>query len=213
MSNKGFISMLLGAAGLIACIFIPKSETYFKVSLGLVIGGVVELLAYLYENRKQWHILKTLWVNPNRPIRITAAYLFRIEMNGRYLLIRRHKPDMVGYQPVGGAYKYLKEENQELFNELGITPCNKVPRDSDTENDLRIILGKRKKLLKYLKWFSGRKNREIDPTREFYEELVEPNFLPEAPFRHFKYTDTRKARMNTAYNAVKDISQDHRPAG
>ena len=184
--------MLLGSLGLIACIFISQSETYFKVSLGLLFGGIVELLAYLYENRKQWEILKVQFINPNKPIRITAAYLFRIEMNGRYLLIRRHKNDMVGYQPVGGAYKYLKEENQDLFNELGIVPCNKVPRDNDTENDLRVILGKRKKLVKYIKWFSGRKNREIDPTREFYEEMIEPGLLPEKDFRHFKYLYTGK---------------------
>lgn len=184
--------MFLGGLGLIACLFIANSDSYFKVSLGLLLGGVVELIAFLFENRKEWQILRTVILHPNKPIRITAAYLFRIELNGKYLLIKRHKKDMAGYQPVGGAYKYLKEENQVLFNDLGIEPCNRVPRDEDTEHDLRIILEKRKKLLKYLKWFSSRKNREIDPIREFYEELIEPGHLKEIDFRHFKYLFSRK---------------------
>lgn len=104
------------------------------------------------------------------------------------MLIKRHKNDFVGLQPVGGAYKYFKEENRELFNSLGIIPDNNVPRDNDTENDLRIIVNKRKKLVEFFKWFNSRKNREIDPWREFFEELIEPGLLPTEHFTHIKYS-------------------------
>lgn len=128
----------------------------------------------------------------NKPIRITTAYLFRIEINGKFLLIKRHKKDRQGFQPVGGTFKYLKDENRELFNKLSIEPCNFVCRDDDTENDLRVIMRKRKRLYKYLKWFESRKNREIDPWREFYEELIEPGLIPFSSFQHIQYSFIRK---------------------
>ena len=145
MSAKGVISFLLGLWGVAITVFIPGSETYFKISLGLAVGGVIEFMAYLYINRKNLDILKLQVVKRNKPMRITTAYLYRIEVNGKYLLIKRHKKDSPGYQPVGGAYKYLKDETRELFNRLDIEPCNKVPRDEDTENDLRIIIRTTKK--------------------------------------------------------------------
>src|SRR5690606_27618573 len=70
---------------------------------------------------------------------------------------------------------------------LGVEPCNHVPRDEDTEFDLRVIIKKRKKLNKFLKWFDSRKNREMDPYREFIEELVEPGLLPSGIFRYINY--------------------------
>ncbi len=86
-------------------------------------------------------------------MRLTLAYLFRIELNGKYLLIRRHKNDNnVGFQPVGGAYKY-QPETKEIFQKLGIEPCDKIPRDADMEDDLRVTIGKRRNLQKFLKWF------------------------------------------------------------
>ena len=187
---KGRVSLAIGILGFISCFFLAGGEpknTVLKISIGLVVGGLVELCVFLVEHRKKWKLFKTLVIKHNQPVRVTIAYLFRIEMIGRYLLIRRHKNDNPGYQPVGGAYKYLKEENRELFDRLGVEPCNHVPRDEDTENDLRIIVKRRKNLIAFLKWFESRKNREMDPTREFREELIDANLLPDDIFRHIKY--------------------------
>lgn len=187
---KGTISFILGILGAISCIFLKEDEprdTIFKISIGFLLGGFIEFIAYVIENRKRWNVMKTLIYKRNQPVRVTVAYLYRIEVNGQYVLIKRHKKDNPGYQPIGGAYKYLKEENRELFDKLGIVSCNHVPRDEDTECDLRIIIKKRKNLIAFLKWFESRKNREIDPFREFYEELVEPRLLPIEHFKHFKY--------------------------
>lgn len=190
MSIKGAISFLIGIAGLLLCYFIPSDDlrsTISKISIGLVLGGMIDLFVFLWENKKHWNLYKTKIIGFNKPVRLTMAYLFRIELNGRYILIKRHKKDRMGYQPVGGAFKYLKEENRELFDQLGVEPCDLVPRDEDTEHDLRVRLKKRKNLITFLKWFESRKNREMDPWREFYEELIEPGFLPAEDFRHVKY--------------------------
>jgi hypothetical protein len=187
---KGKISFLVGVLGLISCIFIQSTEiksTIFKIAVGFIISGMIEFAVFIVENRKHWGVLKTKILKRNEPVRVTVAYLFRIEVNGKYVIIKRHKKDNPGYQPIGGAYKYLKEENRELFEKLGIEPCNHVPRDEDTENDLRVIIKKRKNLVEFLKWFESRKNREIDPLREFHEELVEPGYIPKEAFKHIKY--------------------------
>jgi hypothetical protein len=187
---KGKISFVIGVLGIIGSIFLHDKDlksTVIKIALGFIIGAVVEFLVFIVENRKHWILFKTKIFNRRKPIRATLAYLFRIEVNGKYVLIKRHKKDLIGYQPVGGAFKYFKEENRELFNKLGIEPCNLVPRDVDTKDDLRIRINKRKHLIQFLKWFESRKNREIDPWREFYEELVEPGLLPIELFKHVKY--------------------------
>lgn len=187
---KAKISFVIGVVALLACVFIPNGEaknTIFKIALGLVTAGAIEFVVFVVENRKRWGVLKTVFFKRNQPVRVTVAYLFRMEVNGKYALIKRHKKDNPGYQPIGGAYKYLKEENRELFDKLGIEPCNHVPRDEDTEYDLRIMIKKRKNLIEFLKWFESRKNRELDPYREFCEELIKPGLLPEQTFRYIKY--------------------------
>lgn len=187
---KGRVSFIIGLIGIASYFFLHDEEpknTIFKISLGFVASGIVEFIAFIIENRERWSILKTLIIRRNKPVRVTVAYLFRIEVNGKYALIKRHKKDNSGFQPVGGAYKYLKEENRELFDKLGIEPCNYVPRDEDTEHDLRIIIKKRKNLIAFLKWFESRKNRELDPYREFCEELITTGFLSSEVFKHIKY--------------------------
>lgn len=187
---KGVISFILGIVGLIVCFVIKEGEpknTILKVTIGFLSAGSIEFMVFLIENRKRWRLFKTKIIRSSKPVRVTVAYLFRIERNGKYVLIRRHKKDRMGYQPIGGAFKYFKEENRELFEKLGIEPCNFVPRDHDTIDDLRIRINKRKNLMEFLKWFESRKNREIDPWREFYEELVAPGLLPAEHFKHMKY--------------------------
>ncbi len=196
MDTKGLISLILGAIGIVISLFLgnPKvSDNLLKISIGLIIASFIDICVNLYDNRERLRVIISTWIlKPNKAIRITTAYLFRIEINGKFLLIKRHKKDRIGYQPVGGTFKYLRDENRELFDNLGLEPCNLVPRDSDTENDLRLIMRKRKKLFKYLKWFEKRKDRELDPWREFYEELIEPGMIPFSKFQHIQYSFIKK---------------------
>lgn len=158
-----------------------------KIGIGLFIGSLIELATKMWEIRKiiklyiQTHIFRR-----NEPIRISIAYLFKIVIDGKYLLVRNHR-DQPGFQPVGGVYKFLPNENRELFAELGITPCNKMGFDDQNRNDLRLNMKHRSKLYKFLKWFDTKKNRELDPWREFFEELIADNIIDQTYFPYIQY--------------------------
>jgi len=189
---KGKVSFVLGIVGIAIYLILGNEhqaikDSILKISIGFFVAVLVDLIVFIIENRNKWNIIKPQIIKRNKEVRVTVAYLFRIEVNGKYALIKRHKKDRIGYQPIGGAFKYFKEENRECFDKLGIEPCNYVERDEDTDSDLRIRINKRKNLGKFLKWFESRKDREVDPWREFYEELVEPGILSSDLFKHVKY--------------------------
>jgi hypothetical protein len=121
------------------------------------------------------------------------AYLFRIELDGQYLLIRNNR-EIEGFQPVGGVYKYLKYENSELFDKQGLIPDTKISRDKIGENDLRLQMKRRCKLIRFINWFAKSKNREVDPWREFYEELLNTGVLTLDNFPHIQYRFVRQHR-------------------
>ena len=105
----------------------------------------------------------------NQEIRLSFAYLIRIKVNNKYLLVNSgHKRDLYG--PVGGVYHIKKTDY--VYNKLGFYR-DSTPGDF---NDIRgHILGKRVK--KFVKWFESKIDREITPEREFYEELVNSGIL------------------------------------
>lgn len=76
---KGKVSFVIGLIGILVCVFLREDEpknTIFKISLGFVIGGLIEFIVFILENRKKWGVLKTLIIKRNRPVRVTVAYLF-----------------------------------------------------------------------------------------------------------------------------------------
>ncbi len=134
-------------------------------------------------------MLQTLF-NWNNKIRVSFAYLFRIEVDGTYFLIRGTKRK--NFQPVGGVYqKYegskavlrdIFEENDEM--------------KKGNENDLRgKVVGK--DLKKFIKWFNSRQDREITCYREFNEELIKSNILDKDTFNeiHYCYLGTHKTNI------------------
>lgn len=165
----------------------------YKLCIGLGIGIGVSAIVWLITN---FHLVK-FFIRTHLPwsfylpIRITIAYLFRIEIDGKYMLIRNNRK-VPGFQPVGGVYKYLRRENAEFFDNLGLIPDTKIPRDTVAEDDLRMNLGKRYRLLKFIHWFHKKKNREVDPWREFYEELIKPGILSHGEFPHIQYRHVRQ---------------------
>ena len=83
---KGKVSFVIGLIGFVVCFFLKEDEpknTIFKISLGFVAGGLIEFIVFIIENRKRWSVLKTLIIKRNQPVRVTVAYLFRIEVNGK----------------------------------------------------------------------------------------------------------------------------------
>ena len=84
MEAKGFISLIIGITGIILSIFIKNHEisgNFFKISIGLILASFIEVCVNLFENRGRIRIIICTWlIKPNKPIRITTAYLFRIEI-------------------------------------------------------------------------------------------------------------------------------------
>lgn len=124
-------------------------------------------------------------------IRFSIAYLFRIKLNNKYLLVKGKRIDQ--FQPIGGVYKIFPYA-RKLFNELEILDDNKIPIDETNKDDLRIRVP-RKNIKKFLRWFDSKKDREVDQQREFIEELVKTNVLSQQNFPYIQSSE-----LYTAYN-------------
>ncbi len=157
------------------------------MAIGTISVFLIECIILLNSN---WGFLKLYWDSykpwGQKEIRLTIAYLFRIENNGKYLLIKSNRIANT-YQPVGGVYKYFHPETTTKFNEIGIITDNSIENDEDSENDLRVKLKNKCNLPKFLDWFMQKTQREIDPWREFYEELVATVILPPEDFKYIHY--------------------------
>lgn len=161
------------------------------IILGAIVGAIVsKLFDFLWGIRKYMRIWIILIFNRNERVRISCAYLFRIKSDNKYLLIKNKRIDQ--FQPVGGVYKYYESFKDES-NKLGLTF---EKNDNFYEkNDLRVYVPA-KKVLRFIKWFNSGKNREINVTREFYEELIKTGFISqnellEIQFEYIKQIDCK----------------------
>ena len=118
-------------------------------------------------------------------IRISFAYLYRIQIDGKYMLIR-NKRGTKKYQPVGGVYKYEKAEKDYIAENYHVVNDNKIINDKESKDDYRLYVP-----AKYLKCFverfdSSTAQRELisNVGREFTEELIRPRILD---FSHIEY--------------------------
>ncbi|MFR7650579.1 MAG: hypothetical protein ACLUYK_04905, partial [Eggerthella lenta] len=81
-------------------------ENFFWDLIGAATIAVLGYCARLLkENRRRLALLGTSITKQKKRIRISAAYLFRIKIDERYLLILGGNIDQ--YQPVGGVYKFF----------------------------------------------------------------------------------------------------------
>lgn len=169
-----------------------KPELY-GMSIGIGAALIIEIIFF---SIKEWKylmlIINTKFLNRNQAIRISNAYLFKIECRGKYLLVKNSRFNNITYQPVGGVYKYFHPETNTEFRELMIEPDNNIDNDHKSEHDMRIKMLSRKHLRDFITWFAKNKNREADPWREFYEELVATNILSNDNFRFIYYNQIGK---------------------
>ncbi|SEW51883.1 SMODS-associated NUDIX domain-containing protein [Chitinophaga arvensicola] len=196
MNKKSIIQFLAACVAFILTLVLIKEPSdragWIKFDLGLLSASLIEFVVYIWENHKKIKlILSTTFINPNSEIRVSIAYLFRISINGKYFLVRNHR-DQPGYQPVGGVYRYSKEGTTHDFTEIDAIPCTYMEVAAHSRNDLRLIIKKRKMLRRFLSWFESRKNREIDPHREFHEELVEEGLVSANTFPYIQYDFIKK---------------------
>lgn len=150
-----------------------------------IVGALISVAYEMIDTHGQgfgtW--LKSKILYRNKDIYLSFSYLYKIEVEGKYLLIKGHRmPNR--YQPIGGVYKFYPEA-RSFLNKIKYVPDTMVGNNDETD-DLRISI-KAKYLLDFYDWFLKMENREYDPTREFYEELISPGLLPEEKFRHLHY--------------------------
>lgn len=110
-------------------------------------------------------------------IRISFAYLYRIKVRDKYLLVKNER-GTGKYQPVGGVYKLKGNEKIELKNRYHVKDDDKVSIDESSRDDYRLRI-ENKYLRNFVRHFNGKAEREkIDNlSREFKEELVEKGII------------------------------------
>lgn len=146
-------------------------DKVFSDVISFAVGGS---LTFILTNRKYLR----LWISTNigkareKKVRFSLAYLFRIKIDGKYLLVKNSKISNQ-YQPIGGVYKKF-ESFKKISDELGVTEEKKT--NFRVPDDLRVYV-QSKNTIKFAKWFHTRKNREFNVIREFYEEIIDKNIL------------------------------------
>lgn len=118
------------------------------------------------------------FIEDNTIIRISFAYLYRIKVEDKYLLVQNSR-NTGKYQPVGGVYKLLKDEKMELKNLYHVMDDDKIPIDKSSRNDYRLRIENRY-LRRFMSRFDSRyaKREHIENVgREFKEELIENGIL------------------------------------
>ncbi|MFD4508039.1 hypothetical protein [Streptomyces sp. NPDC058457] len=167
------------------------------MTAGLSVGLFVPVVDEIAQN---WGNLRNLWYSVryrNRSIRVSTSYLFKIYIDGKYLLIRgsRYRNQ---FQPVGGVHKVSPQGNATL-SAMGVTDDDLIPLDSVSYRDLRVrVPGK--KIFQFFQWFDSRQGREDSPWREFQEELLATDILPQADFPHIMHNYLRREVDSVRYS-------------
>ena len=117
------------------------------------------------------------FISDNTIIRISFAYLFRIKVGNKYLLVRNDRGTKK-FQPVGGVYKLKGKEKIELKNLFNVMDDDKIPLDESSRDDYRLRM-ESKYLRKFVKRFDRKARREQinNLSREFREELIETGIV------------------------------------
>ena len=132
--------------------------------------------------------LRSIWRNGDLKkhdlIRISFAYLFRIRIGDKYLLVRNNRGTQK-FQPVGGAYKFNEDEKLYLEDKFYINSDSCIKIDNISKNDYRLKIRSRD-LKKFVRRFNRTTQREMldDLSREVKEELISTGILN---FRKIKY--------------------------
>lgn len=162
-----------------------------SAALGCLISSV---FTFIDTHKPDWQLWLQQFKYYKKDIRISFSYLFKIQVDGKYLLIKGNRLKNQ-YQPVGGVYKYY-DEAKPVLESFNFRPDVSMGNTTETD-DLRIYISG-KHLLNFMQWFRGMKDREYDPKREFYEELIASKLLPEKIFSNLEY---RKVHIHN--NGVK----------
>lgn len=117
------------------------------------------------------------FINNDTRIRISFAYLYRIKLGNRYLLVK-NKRGTHKFQPVGGVYKMRPQEKRKLKGLFSVVDDKEIKIDESSRNDYRLYVSNGH-LPRFVRRFDrGAMRERIDNVgREFREELVDTGIL------------------------------------
>lgn len=146
-------------------------------SLPALMNKIQDLLDTTSWKASQRKLKRGGFITDNATIRISFAYLYRIKVADKYLLVKNER-GTGKYQPVGGVYKLKENEKIELKNRYHVKDDNKVSIDNSSRDDYRLRL-ENKYLRKFVRRFNRVAERErVDNLgREFKEELVKTGIV------------------------------------
>lgn len=194
-----FVLFFLVTVALICTIFLSEKEKIYGVGAvcGTILGIIIQYLIIsfidLFDN-KNWkkaerRLRRAKEIKKDTLIRISFAYLFRISVNGKYILIKNAR-NSGKFQPVGGVYKFHKEEEVSLSQLFHIEYDDKIKIDAKSKSDYRLYV-KDKFLRKFVKRFIEKidvRENEKDVSREFYEEIIKDCGISAKKFGVLKYS-------------------------
>ncbi|MBQ6849531.1 MAG: hypothetical protein IJN77_00655 [Oscillospiraceae bacterium] len=170
---------------------------------GMLVPSLCRSIIDLWDNTNwktdQRKLMRAGILKRETKIRISFAYLFRIKINGKYLLTINKRTGK--YQPIGGAYKFYNEEKLHISKTFNAEDDNFIPVNSITKNDYRLII-KNKDLRAFVKRFNKTKYRESydNLSREFKEEILWDNLDTGAAFDEITYRYCGRHYTNIAPN-------------
>ena len=164
--------------GAIILPFISSSTVPFTLITGIMLGIAVPLLDAIASNSRYMRLVYYSVRYSRQHIRVSASYLFRIKVDGSYLLVKGDRWEQ--YQPVGGVYK-ISSGAKQVMDEIGALDDDLVPIDKISLHDLRIRIPANK-LVAFVRWFESGRSRETSPWREFYEEMISPGIFSSTIF-------------------------------
>lgn len=159
----------------------PAGSSLAGIALGFSLPGLVNSIQDLLDTTNwktsQRKLKRGRFIEDSTIIRISFAYLYRIKIGNKYLLVKNER-GTGKYQPVGGVYKLLGNEKLELRNRYQVKDDNKIPLDRSSRDDYRLRLENRY-LRKFVKHFDRKAEREqiYNLSREFREELIEKGII------------------------------------
>jgi len=204
------IVVIFGGFILLRTIFPPAQEDALSntlLSLSFEIVGAILLLVIIrfFQNIKRLKLyFQTQILYRKRSIRLSIAYLFRIKIDGKYLLVKNNRREY--YQPVGGAFKTFPN-SKIIFEKLQIEPDKLIETEKGiAKGDLRVFANG-VNVIEFINWFNSKKDRETSPWREFSEELLTTEILPWEKFRYidYEYKATIQTPLITLDNGDKGL--------
>ena len=159
----------------------PVGSSIAGIIIGFLIPVFFKSIQDLWDTEdwkiSQRKLLRGGFIKKDSIVRISFAYLYRIKVGTKYLLVRNAR-GTGKYQPVGGVYKLLGNEKIELKNLYQVMDDDKILIDESSRDDYRLRLANQH-LRKFIKRFDECASRErvYDLSREFREEMVDTGLV------------------------------------